>query len=56
MALYSFITADALQLVGLELFMIKENRGYMVRIFTTKERFNQYKDDIAAIIDGFSTP
>ena len=56
MALYSFITGDALQLVGLELLIIKENRGYMVRIFTTQERFNQYKGEISAIIDGFSTP
>lgn len=56
MALYSFVTRDKLELKGMELLLAKENRGYCVRIFTTKERYEVYKDAIAAIIDSFSTP
>jgi len=56
MALYSFVTRDNLELKGMELLLAKENRGYCVRIFTTKERYELYKDSIAAIINSFSTP
>ncbi|MCX8123691.1 MAG: hypothetical protein N3F66_05945 [Spirochaetes bacterium] len=56
MALYSFITQDSLSLKGLELLLVKENRGYCVRIFTTKERYDLYKDDLLGIINSFSTP
>jgi len=56
MALYSFVTRDNLELKGMELLLAKENRGYCVRIFTTKDRYELYKDSIAAIINSFSTP
>jgi len=56
MALYSFVTRDNLELKGMELLLAKENRGYCVRIFTTKDRYDLYKDSIAAIINSFSTP
>ena len=56
MALYSFVTADAYSLMGLELLRIKENRGYLLRIFTTKEKYELYKQDIATIVQSFSTP
>lgn len=56
MALYSFITRDNLELKGIEMLLAKENRGYCVRIFTTKGRYEMYKDSIAGIINSFSTP
>ena len=56
MALYSFVTRDNLELKGIELLLAKENRGYCVRIFTTKDRYDLYKDSIATIINSFSTP
>lgn len=56
MVLYSFVTRDNLGLKGIELLLAKENRGYCLRIFTTKERYEQYKDAITAIVNNFSTP
>ena len=56
MAVYSFVTQDNVQLKGMELLLAKENRGYCVRIFTTKERYELYKGAIMAIINSFSTP
>lgn len=56
MALYAFATRDNVELKGIELLLAKENRGYCVRIFTTKERYELYKDTMFAIINSFSTP
>lgn len=56
MALYSFVTRDNVELKGMELLLAKENRGYCVRIFTTKERYDLYKDTMLTIINSFSTP
>ncbi|HRR61925.1 MAG TPA: hypothetical protein P5547_13420 [Spirochaetota bacterium] len=55
-ALYSFVTRDNVELKGMELLLAKENRGYCVRIFTTKERYDLYKDTMLTIINSFSTP
>jgi len=56
MALYSFVTRDNVELKGMELLLAKENRGYCVRIFTTKERYDLYKETMLTIINSFSTP
>ncbi|MEW6527558.1 MAG: hypothetical protein AB1444_12965 [Spirochaetota bacterium] len=56
MALYTFVTRDTVELKGMELLLAKENRGYCVRIFTTKERYDLYKDIMLSIINSFSTP
>jgi hypothetical protein len=56
MALYTFVTRDTVELKGMELLLAKENRGYCVRIFTTKERYELYKDIMLTIINSFSTP
>jgi len=56
MALYTFVTRDTVELKGMELLLVKENRGYCVRIFTTKERYDLYKDIMFSIINSFSTP
>ncbi|MEJ5361650.1 MAG: hypothetical protein WHV26_06255 [Spirochaetota bacterium] len=56
MALYAFVTRDNVELKGIELLLAKENRGYCVRIFTTKERYELYKDTMLTIINSFSTP